>query len=167
MNSPAGPFIEYVHPRAFDSVLSRGVDCLLTIDHDTRYTLARTNGTLELSTDAKGLRFFATMVPTTYARDLKLLMEANVVDAASFLFRVAPGGEEWESRGNQVVRTITEVGDLFDVCICAAGAYPSASSELRSMFLDYGIARRFIEAAPEVALARARVKAAARLRRVA
>lgn len=165
MNSPAGPFIEYVHPRAFDNVLARSPDVLLTVDHDTRYTLARTNGTLELSADSKGLRFFATCVPTSYAKDLKLLMEANIVSDASFLFRVAPGGEEWESRGNQVIRTIYEIGDLFDVCICAAGAYPAASSELRSLFLDYAVQRKFITTTPEVSLAAA--KARARLRRVA
>ena len=83
---------------------------------------------------------------------------------ASFLFRIAPGGERWEERNGQVVRTITEVGDLFDVCVTAAGAYPStASSVMRSVFLDYAQQRQFIQAAPEVSLAAAKARAKLRL----
>lgn len=144
MMSPFGPYTEFIDARAFDSVLSRNPDVLLTIDHNTLYTLARTgNSTLELTIDPTGLRYWARMAPTSYANDLVISMGAGNVSESSFLFRIAPGGEEWsfseDSEGHEVVsRTIYEVGDLFDVCICAAGAYPDTDSGImRKLALDY------------------------------
>ena len=124
MTSKRGRFIEYIDRNAFARVLSRNPDVLLTWDHDSRFTLARTPRTLELTTDVKGLRFFGLAARTSYAEDLRALDEDGIVTEASFLFSVAPGGETWENRGDQTVRTITDVGDLFDVCVCAEACIP-------------------------------------------
>jgi len=163
LSSRRGNFTEFIARDAFRNVLARKPDVLLTWDHETRYTLARTTSpysALELVADSKGLRFFAAVSETSYARDLITLMEDGVVNEASFLFTIAPGGETWEERNGGIVRTIHEVGDLFDVCICAAGAYPQTSSSvMRKAFLDYAVQRRFIHDTPELALAKARARA--------
>lgn len=151
MMSPFGAFTEYIDARAFDNVLQKNPDVLLTWDHDTRYVLGRTaNNTLDLTVDGVGLRYWSRVADTSYARDLQVLMEGGYLDQSSFLFRIAPGGEEWRTRelddGTTLVeRTIFEVGGLFDVCVCAAGAYPQTDSGLaRNLALDYATSRGFI-----------------------
>src|SRR5207248_2463758 len=94
MRSTAGSFTEYIAPGAFDAVLRGKPDCLATWDHDTRYVLGRTtNGSLELSSNAHGLRFWCRVAPTSYAADLRVLMERGDISQSSFTFSVAPGGE--------------------------------------------------------------------------
>lgn len=151
MNSPFGTFTEYMDPSAFNNVLSRGGDVLLTWDHDSRWILGRTgNNTLELSVDPTGLRYWSRIADVSYARDLATLMEGGYLNQSSFLFRIAKGGEEWsfteDPEGHEIVtRTIYEVGELYDVCVCAAGAYPDTDSGLmRTLALDYAARSRYI-----------------------
>lgn len=152
MRSNLGIFTEYIDPSAFDKVLRSGPDVLLTWDHDTRYVLGRTaNDTLELSVDPVGLRYWSKVADTSYARDLQVLMEGGYLDQSSFLFRIAPGGEEWtlyeDEDGNEVIqRRIYEVGELFDVCVCAAGAYPDTSSGVaRTLAHEYATSRGYLK----------------------
>ena len=153
MSSPYGAFTETIDARAFDNVLSKKPDVLLTWDHDTRYTLGRTaNNTLDLKIDGAGLRYWSRVADTSYARDLKVLMDGGYLNQSSFLFRIAPGGEEWtiweDAEGREYVqRTILEVGELFDVCVCAAGAYPDTDSGImRTFAFDYAMEHGFITA---------------------
>lgn len=167
MMSPFGSFIERIAPHAFDVVLRTSPDVLLLWDHDTRYALARTTaGTLELTTNAHGLRYYASVTPTSYADDLRALMNDGVVNESSFTFRIAPGGEEWTERDGRVLRTVTNISDLYDVTVCAAGAYPSTDSGIaRKLYLDYALQRGFIKKNPDGALAAAKLKANLELRR--
>jgi HK97 family phage prohead protease len=158
MTSPLGNFIEFIDPHAFDDVLARKPDVLFTIDHDTRLVLARTwAGTLELSTNAHGLMYFARVSDVSYARDLKTLMTDGVITQSSFLFTIAPGGETWDVADNSetVTRTITKVGELYDVCCCAAGCYSQTSSGLaRSIALEYARERGYLHADDQTAAKR-------------
>ena len=166
MRSPLGAFTEYVQPHAFDRVIRSNPDVLLLWDHSTLHPLARTNGTLELSANSHGLRFYAEVTPTSYAADLKQLMEDRVVSQASFLFRVAPGGERWETRGDQVIRRIYEVEGLYDVTITAAGAYPRTDSGIaRTLALDYATARGLLTTNPDAQLEVERLRAELEIRR--
>lgn len=154
--SHRGAFTEHIAPGAFTNVLRRLPDVILTWDHNSSLVLARTHeaGTLELSADDRGLRFFARMSDTSYARDLQVLMRDKVVTQASFMFRVAPGGESWSvnERTGGVERTISEVGDLYDVCVAAQGAYPAADSGLvRSVAVAYALDRGLLSQDPAVA----------------
>lgn len=158
MASKFGVFTEYIEPGAFDEVLRSNPDVLLTWDHDTRYVLGRTaNKTLDLSVDAEGLRYWSRVAPTSYAQDLKVLMDGGYLDQSSFLFRIAPGGEEWtvkeDGDGNEIVeRRITRVSDLFDVCVCAAGAYPDTTSGIaRTIAKEYAELAGFITPPRQVA----------------
>lgn len=152
MMSPFGMFTEYIDSRAFNDVLKRGSDVILTWDHDTRYVLGRTvNRTLELSVDGEGLRYWSRVAPTSYAEDLKILMEGGYLDQSSFMFRIAPGGEEWEivedDAGNEFVkRTVYQISDLYDVCVTVSGAYPTTDSGLlRTSAMAYAISRGYAE----------------------
>lgn len=125
-----GGFRERIAPDAFDRVLDGNPDVHLLQDHSTLHTLARTkNKTLELRRDPVGLHFWAKVAPTSYARDLQILMERGDVDQASFAFTVAR--DEWlVDDQEQVTRTILEVGELYDVTITAQGAYPQTDTSV-------------------------------------
>jgi HK97 family phage prohead protease len=162
-----GNFVETISHHAFDTVLRTQPDVLLTWDHNTLYPLARTTaGNHELSVNAHGLRFFASCTPTSYAEDLRSLMADGVVSEASFLFSVAEDGQDWQVRDGVLHRTITNVGNLYDVCVCASGAYPGADSEIaRSIYLNYALAHSFIATNPDGALRKAQKLAELRSRR--
>lgn len=129
-----GFFREKIARDAFDPVLSRNPDVWHLWDHDTRYVLSRTqNKTLELSIDPRGLRFWSRIAPTSYAADLRVLMERGDIDQASFAFTVKR--DEWlietDDEGNEEIsRTILEVADLYDVTTTAMGAYPQTDSQV-------------------------------------
>lgn len=125
-----GGFQERIAPNAFGSALDRNPDVHALWDHDTKMVLARTkNKTLDLREDPVGLHFWAKVADTSYARDLKVLMERGDVDQASFAFTVAR--DEWTTDENDnVTRTILEVGELYDVTITAQGAYPQTDASV-------------------------------------
>lgn len=144
-----GYFTEVIDRGAFDKVLDTAPDVHLLWDHDTRLALARTKSsqyTLELRDDPKGLRFYSKVAPTSFAADLRILMDGGIIDQASFAFTVA--SDTWEihddGKGNEtVVRTVHEVGELYDVTICAQGAFPQTDSSVvrsyvRAIAVDAG-----------------------------
>jgi HK97 family phage prohead protease len=133
-----GGFRTVIAPGAFDKVLDSNPDVHLVIDHDTRFTLARTtNKTLELRVDPYGLHMWANMAPTTYAKDLAILMERGDVDQMSFACDI--GSDEWTIDENEeVTRTIFEASGLYDVTICAQGAFAQTDAQLVASFRDAG-----------------------------
>jgi HK97 family phage prohead protease len=139
-----GGFQEKIDAAAFNDVLDSDPDVHLNWDHDMRYTLARTRSAqylLELRSDPRGLHYYAKVAPTSFAADLRILMEGGVIDQASFAFTVADDTWEIVNRDKPdeyVLRTITRVGELFDVTITAQGAYPQTDSQVvRSYALAY------------------------------
>lgn len=129
-----GGFRTKIAHGAFDGVLDTNPDVHLVIDHDTRYTLARTkNKTLELRSDPYGLHVWARMAPTSYAKDLAVLMERGDIDQMSFACDI--GADEWfEDENGEITRTITEVSGLYDVTVCAQGAFPQTDASLVASF---------------------------------
>lgn len=129
---------EKIEPGAFGEVLSRNPLVHLVHQHDMRTAMAATDvegiGGLELSEDDQGLYFFARTDPED--RDvaaLEVKMRRRVVRQASFAFTVARAKYEVEidDQGNEdELRTIQEIGELYDVSVVAQGAYPQADSEL-------------------------------------
>jgi HK97 family phage prohead protease len=130
-----GGFRTEIAPSAFASVLDTAPDVHLVWDHDTRYVLARTtNKTLELREDPYGLHVWASLAPTSYADDLAVLMERGDVDQMSFACDI--GADTWTQTGEgddaEITRTITEVSGLYDVTVCAQGAFPQTNSQLQA-----------------------------------
>ena len=62
-------------------------------------------------------------------------MERKIIRGASFEFSVREGGDKWEKRGNQDVRTVTDAR-LYTVNPVAFPAYPDSelTVSLRSAF---------------------------------
>jgi HK97 family phage prohead protease len=169
LSSPAGNFRETIARGAFTKVLARAPQVYLTYNHSMNHVLASTSsGGLELTQDARGLRFFGRCSDTSYARDLQELMSDGVVSQASFMFRVAPQGESWrvDNRTGTVWRTIHEVQDLYDVCLAASGAYSATDSSIaRTAAISYAVSRGFISRDPAFTAALARKRAELDLQR--
>lgn len=129
-----GGFKEKFAAGSLDDVLDSNPDVHLDWDHLGSLALARTRSNqyqLELRPDPQGLHFYATVAPTSYAKDLRLLMESGVIDQASVVFTTPEdgSGEKWElDKNGDVIRTITKVDGIYGICIAAQGAYPQTDS---------------------------------------
>jgi|11_taG_2_1085331.scaffolds.fasta_scaffold00088_50 hypothetical protein len=127
-----GQFVERVAPGAFD-----GADMSNTValfNHNIDQPLARVGRGLLLEVDERGLKYRFELGNQSYARDLAENIRMGNVSTSSFGFTVR--GDEWERRDDGLnLRTITEVGLLFDVSPTTQGAYPTTEVGLRSMEL--------------------------------
>ncbi|MEW6583257.1 MAG: HK97 family phage prohead protease [Actinomycetota bacterium] len=142
---------EVIAPGAFAAVLSRDPLVHLVHEHDNQTAIAATDvtgiGGLELEEDGEGLRFFARCDPEDFdVARLEKKMRLGVVKQASFAFTIAPNGIErhstYDADGNEdeLIR-ITEIAELYDVSICAQGAYPQTDSQLASRTLSHYLSR--------------------------
>jgi phage head maturation protease len=59
------------------------------------------------------------------------------VAGCSFAFRVRPGGELWEERNGETIRTLTAL-DLGEITITASPAYPDTSVAKRNRPITQG-----------------------------
>ena len=145
---------ETIDPGAFDRVLREqplgspeGV-VHLTIGHDMNRAIAATDvangqpGSLSLRVDSNGQAFLAKVPkddPDGVAAAVKL--RTGVWKQASFMFTVNQA--TWTDTENadgpdESHRRITEIGHLYDNCVCAQGAYPQTVSQLRMMAAALG-----------------------------
>lgn len=138
---------EVISRDAFHSVLSRvqSGDELVHLNHghDMTSSVAATDvaagtiGGLELSADEHGLRFFARVdVDDPDAIRMAVKLRRKVIAQASFAFTIAE--EELTIRDladgrEEDFYRILEIGHLYDVCVCAQGAYPQTESSIRSL----------------------------------
>lgn len=133
--------VESIDPGAFDNALAApGLLTHFNFGHDMNRVMASTAvpagqvGSLGLRVDReKGLFFMARVDPADPdAQALAVKMRNGVVDGASFAFTIArkqlTTTDMEDGREQDYVR-ILEVGELYDVCACAQGAYPTASSD--------------------------------------
>jgi HK97 family phage prohead protease len=133
MSLDLGGFKEEILPGAFDKVLSRQrgkQDVVALFNHDSNIVLGRTSsGTLELSSDTKGLRYVVTP-PVSRADVLELIARKDVA-GSSFAFTVGKDGEAFRTGENgQAIRQIREVSGLYDVGPVLTPAYPSTSASV-------------------------------------
>ena len=89
-----GPYTEVVSAGAFTDTLNRAdLDVPLVLGHDQLRRIARTtNGTLQLSEDAKGLHVLADLDPND--QDVAYIatkLSAGLIDEMSFAFRIDGG----------------------------------------------------------------------------
>lgn len=134
-NSPSEPlpFIERIAPGAFGrSIRNRRKDIRMYVNHNSDLLLAsKRSGTLRLEEDEHGLRVEADLPDTTYARDLRALMQAGVVDKMSFGFTVPRGGDKWSDDGSE--RTLHQVM-LHEVSVVTGfPAYEATQAAVRSL----------------------------------
>jgi HK97 family phage prohead protease len=125
-------FREVILPGAFDKILSRQRgkgDVVALLNHNTDLILGRSSsGTLELSSDDKGLRYVVTPPDTQVGRDTMELVRRRDLRGSSFAFSVdTKTGERWSSDEQGAVREIREVASLVDVSVVLTPAYPASS----------------------------------------
>jgi hypothetical protein len=132
-----GYFTEYIAPGAFKpALLRKPLEVVSNWQHSDRWTLGHTlNRTLTLSEDEGGLVQWTRVAPTSYAADLRVLIERGDIQQASFCFVI--GAETWEYKNEgeqdeEIVVTITEIPTLYDVTVCAMGAYPQTDISVAS-----------------------------------
>jgi HK97 family phage prohead protease len=92
--------------------------------------LGRTSsGTLELSSDEKGLRYTVTPPDTQVGRDTLELVRRRDLRGSSFAFAVDESkGASWSSDEQGAIREIREVSLLADVSVVLTPAYPASSA---------------------------------------
>jgi HK97 family phage prohead protease len=126
-----GGFREMILPGAFDRILGRErgrQDVVALFNHDSNIVLGRaSSGTLELSSDDKGLRYVVT--PPVSRADVLELIQRRDVRGSSFAFTVDTRGEQFvtDEKGG-AVRQIREVSGLYDVGPVLVPAYPSTTA---------------------------------------
>ena len=128
-----GGFREEILPGAFDKVLNRQrgkADVVALFNHDNNIVLGRTSsGTLELSSDDKGLRYVVT--PPASRQDVLDLIARRDVSGSSFAFTVSKAGESFRTaEDGKAIRQIREVSGLYDVGPVVTPAYPSSTSSV-------------------------------------
>jgi len=126
-----GGFKEEILPGAFDKILrKRSNDVVALFNHDSNIVLGRSSsGTLELSSDDKGLRYVVT--PPVSRADVLELIQRRDVRGSSFAFTVDAKNEAFRTgEDGKAVRQIREVSGLYDVGPVLVPAYPSTSASV-------------------------------------
>lgn len=126
-----GGLREEILPGAFDKILNRQrgkADVVALFNHDSNIVLGRTSsGTLELSSDEKGLRYVVT--PPNSRDDILELIRRRDVRGSSFAFTVDKSGERFrQTDEGKTIRQISEVKGLYDVGPVLTPAYPASSA---------------------------------------
>jgi HK97 family phage prohead protease len=167
LDGAVGEFTERIDPGAFAIVSERRgrKNPLMTralFNHDSNMPLARYPDTLKLNVDEIGLRYEFPVPATTYGQDLLALIEGGIVRGSSFAFTIARDGEQWSvDESGRHVRTITRIGDLFDVGPVTYPAYGDGGLDVarRSFGVQVYHATKLAEAKEKLSLRAAELKA--------
>lgn len=131
-------YVEFA-PGAFNRAL-RKADVRAFVNHDTSLLLGRqSNGTVKVAAKADGLHYSIDLPDTTYANDLKVMIERGDLNEMSF--GIIPGKFENRREGGALVTYHTEVADLFDISPTALPAFGGSSIALHSQSFEGESAR--------------------------
>lgn len=120
-------FIEYIKPDAV-----RGIDfsqTMLLYNHDPANILARSNANnLNIAVTDTGVQFEATLPDTTLSKDVYEGIRSGNLQGCSFGFRIAPDGDEWETRDDgTIIHTINQIQSVGELSITPIPAYLQTS----------------------------------------
>ena len=136
-----GHFREVIKPGAFDDVMTDDVRAL--INHDPNLILGRTeNGTLELSTDERGLKYRVKLGNQQYAKDFYESVKRGDISQSSFAFTIKD--QSWNEE--RTVRSVEKVRQLLDVSPVTYPAYAAATVQARDQQLETEEANAVAEA---------------------
>ena len=132
MNGKHGSFREVLAPGAFNDALDDdALDCVALVNHDPSKLLGRTPRTLKLKSDGHGLEFQVELSPNiSHHRDICEQVRRGDMCECSFGF--VAGEDEWEDRGDHLMRTVRSVKSLHDVSIVSNPAYDNTHVGIRS-----------------------------------
>jgi HK97 family phage prohead protease len=130
-----GWFEEVIEPGALDS--TDLTDVRLCLNHDTSFVYARSrrnnpNSTMQLFTDAEGLRFRAGLAikESAAAKDLYSAVSRKDIDKMSFMFSI--DSEWWENlESDYPTRHITKIGTVVEISAVTFPAYQATSINAR------------------------------------
>lgn len=124
-----GYFREKLAPGCFDKALAR-CDVRALYNHDPGCLLGRTSaGTLRLSSDATGLLMECDLPDTPTGREVAENIRLRNLQGQSFSFTA--NVVEWDIASEPAIRTVEEVGELFDVGPVTFPAYEETSVAMR------------------------------------
>jgi HK97 family phage prohead protease len=122
-------FIERVAPGAAKKALKRS-DIRGLKNHDPSLIFARQGVNLKLKEDKNGLSYEATPIDTVNYREVAAEVQAGLLTGQSFGFTIL--ADEWKGLDtDKPQRTITEIGEIFDVGPVTFPAYPSTDVGVR------------------------------------
>ena len=139
MSVDLGGFREIISPTAINDELISRSDIVMNYSHDDNLILARSqngNGTLHLRIDEHGLFFEFDMPNSALGEQVLESIRRGDISTCSFAFTLPDNDtcETWEKREDgTIVRTIMEIGGLYDCAIVCHAAYPSTSVSARSL----------------------------------
>ena len=119
---------EQIDPHAFDNADMS--DVIMQYDHEGRIFARQSNGTLELSIDAHGLKVRADLSKTEGARQLYEDIKSGMVTQMSFAFSIQEDAYDKEEH----LRTVTKIRKLYDVSAVSIPANPGTEIQARSFF---------------------------------
>lgn len=124
-------YVEIIAPEALKRSLETGSDVRALCEHNKDMLLGRTsNGTLYLENRADGLYVDITLPDTSYARDLRAMVERGDISGFSFGFNKAK--QKTYRRGEMRIREIIDL-NLLEVSVVSTPAYNATEATLRSM----------------------------------
>ncbi len=123
---------EQVDPHAFDN--ADVSDVIMQYDHQGRVFARTGNGTLELKSDDHGLKIRANLGGTEMGRQLYEEIKGGYTTKMSFGFTVKTDERlvTEEEKKTTVLRTIKEIGKLYDVSAVSLPANDATSISARS-----------------------------------
>jgi len=130
-NSEDMGFIEQIAPGAVKNALERS-DIRGLKNHDPSLIFGRQGVNLIFKDDEKGLGYEATPIDTANFREISQEVKAGLLTGQSFGFTVL--ADEWKNLdSDHPKRTITEIGEIFDVGPVTYPAYQDTTVALRSL----------------------------------
>lgn len=134
-----GNYREQIAPTAFGRSLREKHDVRCLFNHDSNRVLGRVaNGTLQLSSDNRGLKFRCQLDKNQQShRDLYSSVQRGDISDCSFAFQCPEGGCDFNYRGMLEdgktpcnIRTLRDL-KLLDVSVVTTPAYPATSVDAR------------------------------------
>lgn len=125
-----GRWVEFAKG-SFDEALRRA-DVRAFVNHNTDMLLGRqSNGTVRLASEADGLHYAIDLPDTSYARDLKTMVDRGDLNEMSF--GIFPGAaKRGTASDGKTVITHVAVKEIFDVSPVSLPAFAGTSVELHS-----------------------------------
>ena len=151
---------EQVDSHAFDQADMS--DVIFQYNHEGRVYARKSNNTLSVFPDEKGLSIEADLGGTEIGRGLYEEIKGGYTNKMSFGFRVTE--DKWEERENGTIqlRTITKIGKVYDVSAVSIPANDATSISVRNLS-DGVIAKVQAERLAALELGRQKLKTKLRL----
>ena len=148
-------YYEVIDRRAFDG--ADMTDVIMQYDHEGRVLARKSNGTLGIELDSKGLFIFADLSKSAAAKEFFDEIRNGLISQMSFGFRADADKDEYERGANTTTRIIKQFKKIFDVSGVSRAANPGTEISARS-WIDGVIETEKREAQARLELARAKYK---------